>query len=181
MTRSKVVSRPDGAGAKTANVAAKGVSIAPVLVGARGDALEKSGTRGRLVRDLMTEKVFTLRPSNNLATLYDLMDSKHVRHVPIVDSEGELVGLVTHVDLSRSALGSPEELPLSAERDALRRRKIRDMMATEPDTIEPDAPLTEAAEMLLENKMGCLPVVEGLHLVGIITEADFVRDHLERG
>jgi CBS-domain-containing membrane protein len=128
----------------------------------------------------MTEKVFTLKPKDDLAALYDLMDSRHVRHVPIVDSDGELVGLVTDRDLSRSALGAVEELPLSVERDILRRRRIRDIMATEPDSIEPDATLREAAEILLENKVGCLPVVEGLHLVGIITEADFVRDFLER-
>ena len=138
-------------------------------------------TRERLVRDLMTEKVFTLKLKDDLATLYDLMDSRRVRHVPIVDNDGELVGLVSDRDLSRSALGAVEELPLSVERDILRRRRIRDIMATEPDTIEPDATLREAAELLLENKVGCLPVVEGLHLVGIITEADFVRDFLERG
>lgn len=138
-------------------------------------------TRERLVRDLMTERVFTLKPKDDLAALYDLMDTRHVRHVPIVDSEGELIGLVTDRDLSRSALGSVEELPLSVERDILRRRRIRDIMATEPDTIEPDATLKEAAEILLENKVGCLPVVEGLRLVGILTEADFVRDFLERG
>ena len=137
-------------------------------------------THERLVRDLMTEKVFTLKPKDALAALYDLMDSRHVRHVPIVDSDGELVGLVTDRDLSKSALGAVEELPLSVERDILRRRRIRDIMATEPDSIEPDATLREAAEILLENKVGCLPVVEGLHLVGIITEADFVRDFLER-
>ena len=138
-------------------------------------------TRERLVRDLMTERVFTLKPRDDLAALYDLMDSRRVRHVPIVDSDGELVGLVTDRDLSRSALGAVEELPLSVERDILRRRRIRDIMATEPDSIEPDATLKEAAEILLENKVGCLPVVEGLHLVGILTEADFVRDFLERG
>lgn len=139
------------------------------------------GTRERLVRDLMTDRVYTLKSRDDLETLYDLMDSRRVRHVPIVDSEGELVGLVTDRDLSRTALGAVEELPLSVEREILRRRRIRDIMATEPDTIEPDSSLNEAAEMLLENKVGCLPVVEGLHLVGIITEADFVRDFLEKG
>jgi len=129
----------------------------------------------------MTEKVFTLKGRDDLTALYDLMDSRRVRHVPIVESDGELVGLVTDRDLSRTALGAVEELPLSVERDILRRRRIRDIMATEPDTIEPDATLKEAAEILLENKVGCLPVVEGLRLVGIITEADFVRDFLERG
>jgi len=137
--------------------------------------------RERAVRDLMTQQVFTLRPQNNLATLYDLIDSKRVRHVPVVDSEGDLVGLVTDRDLSRSALGSLVDLPLSAEWEELRRRRIGDIMAMDPDWIEPDAYLKTAAEMLLENKVGCLPVVEGLHLVGILTEADFVRDFLERG
>lgn len=135
----------------------------------------------RLVRDLMTEEVFTLGPGDNLVALEDLMDSRRVRHVPIVDREGDLVGLVTHRDLSRSMLGRLEDLPMSVERDLLRGRRIREIMTIEPDTVEPDAGLKEAAAMLLENKIGCLPVVEGMHLVGILTEADFVRDYLERG
>ena len=151
------------------------------LVASPSSAKSVRGSRERSVRDLMTERVFTLKARDDLEALYDLMDSRRVRHVPIVDNEGELVGLVTDRDLSRTALGAVEELPLSVERDILRRRRIRDIMVTEPDTIEPDAPLADAAEMLLENKVGCLPVVEGLHLVGIITEADFVRDFAERG
>jgi CBS domain-containing membrane protein len=149
--------------------------------GATGAGRQKPATRERFVRDLMTEKVHTLTPKDDLASLYDLMDSLRVRHVPIVDSEGEIVGLVTDRDLSRSALGAVADLPLSVERDILRRRRVRDIMATEPDVIEADARLKEAAGMLLENKVGCLPVVEGLRLVGILTEADFVRDFLERG
>ncbi len=172
MTLSETLSRPRRAGSK---------APAPAGKGSAGGTAPGKAARERLVRDLMTENVFTLRPKDNLATLYDLMDSRHVRHVPVVDPEGDIVGLVTHRDLSRSALGALDDLPLSAERDELRRRRVRDIMATEPDTIEPDASLREAAQMLLENKIGCVPVVEGLHLVGILTEADFVRDFLERG
>jgi CBS domain-containing protein len=135
--------------------------------------------RSMQVRDLMTDTVFTLRPQDDLAALYDLMDAKHIRHVPIVDRERELVGLVTHRDLSRSALGPQEEAPLSLQREMLRRRKVREIMATEVDTIEPDEDLRVAAEMLIENKIGCLPVVEGTHLVGILTESDFVRHYVQ--
>ena len=127
------------------------------------------------VRDLMTDTLFTLRPQDDLAVLYDLMDAKHIRHVPIVDRERELVGLVTQRDLSRSALGTQEDAPLSLQREMLRRRKVREIMATEVDTVEPDEDLRVAADMLIENKIGCLPVVEGTHLVGILTESDFVR------
>lgn len=133
------------------------------------------------VRDLMTEHVFTLRPNDDLETLYDLMDTRHVRHVPIVDHDGDLVGLVTQRDLARSALGTQDVLPLSVQQEILRRRKVREIMATEVETVEPDERLKAAAEMLIENKIGCLPVVEGEHLVGILTESDFVRRYVERG
>jgi len=169
------------AGPRSAGKPAAPASKKPEVSGHAGAKKGAKEARERLVRDLMTERVFTLKPRDDLAALYDLMDFRHVRHVPIVDSEGELVGLVTDRDLSRTALGAVEELPLSVERDILRRRRIRDIMATEPDVIEPDARLQEAAAILLENKVGCLPLVEGLRLVGIITEADFVRDYLERG
>jgi|SRR5450759_258174 CBS domain-containing membrane protein len=134
-----------------------------------------------VVRDLMTEEVVTLSPGDNLAELVDRMADEHIRHMPIVDREGDLVGLVTDRSLAQFALsGDPGELPLSAQRDALRRRRIREIMSTEVDTVEPDQSLREAAELLLENKVGCLPVVEGNHVVGILTEADFVRRSLEK-
>lgn len=132
------------------------------------------------VRDLMTDRVFSLQPADDLEALYDLMDAHHVRHVPIVDRDGDLVGLVTQRDLARSALGTQDVLPLSAQQEILRRRKVREIMATEVETVEPDASLKAAAEMLLENKIGCLPVVEGAHLVGILTESDFVRHYTVR-
>ncbi len=132
------------------------------------------------VRDLMTDRVFTLQPADDLEALYDLMDAHHVRHVPIVDGDGDLVGLVTQRDLARSALGTQDILPLSAQQEILRRRNVREIMATEIETVEPDESLKSAASMLLENKIGCLPVVEGEHLVGILTESDFVRLYTER-
>lgn len=134
--------------------------------------------RSDQVRDLMTENVFTLRPQDDLMALYDLMDTKHIRHVPIVDRDRDLVGLVTHRDLTRSALGT-EDAPLSLQREMLVRRKIREIMATEVETVEPDEDLKTAAELLIENKIGCLPVVEGTHLVGILTESDFVRHYVQ--
>jgi CBS domain-containing membrane protein len=131
------------------------------------------------VRDLMTDHVFTLRPTDDLESLYDLMDTRHVRHVPVVDRDGDLVGLVTQRDLARRALGAQDDLPLSMQQEILRRRKVREIMATEVDTVEPDESLKAAAEMLIDNKIGCLPVVEGDHLVGILTESDFVRHYVE--
>ena len=143
-------------------------------------AAARASSMQRLVRDLMTEKVFTLQPGDNLVALEDLMDAHRVRHVPVVDRDGDLVGLVTQRDLARGVLGRLDDVPMSVERDVLRSRRIREIMTTEPETVEPETSLREAAQMLLEDKIGCLPVVEGMHLVGILTEADFVRDYVER-
>lgn len=143
--------------------------------------METPRVRGMEVRGLMTYHVFTVGPDDDLQALYDLMASRHVRHVPVVDREGKVVGLVTERDLARSALGSQDELPLSMQREVLRRRKIREIMATEVDTVEADEDLKAAAEMLIENKIGCLPVVDGRRLVGILTESDFVRNFAEKG
>jgi len=97
-----------------------------------------------------------------------------------VDEEVELVGLLTHTDLAMAALGSLSDLPLSQERDLLQRRRVREIMITEIETVEPDTPLRDAAQTLFENKIGCLPVVEGSRLVGILTESDFVRRFVEQ-
>jgi CBS domain-containing membrane protein len=132
------------------------------------------------VADLMTESVATLRPDDSIATLNDLMTSRHVRHVPIVDAEGDLVGLVSHRDLLRAALSRASELPVSAQRQILRHIRIEEIMIADPETTEPEVDLREAAQVMLENKYGCLPVVEGSRLVGILTEADFVRYLAER-
>lgn len=134
---------------------------------------------GRIVRDLMTEEVVTFSPLDNLADLADRMADEHIRHAPIVDREGDLVGLVTERDLARFAFADSPDAPLSVERDVLGRKRVREIMGTEIETLEPDASLREAAELLLENKIGCIPIVEGSRVVGILTEADFVRRYLE--
>lgn len=141
----------------------------------------RHAVRSEQVRDLMTPRVFSVRPDDDLEGLYDLLDERHIRHVPVVDAEGDLVGLVTQRDLARSALGPQDAVPLSMMQEMLRRRRVREIMATEVESVEPDESLKTAAEMLLENKIGCLPVVEGEHLVGILTESDFVRRYVERG
>jgi CBS domain-containing protein len=117
----------------------------------------------------MTPDPFTLQPHDTLASLYDLMDSRRVRHVPIVDGDGELVGLLTHTDLAMTALGSISYLPLSQERDLLQRRRVREVMVTEVETVEPDTALMDAASTLFDNKIG-----------GILTESDFVRRFVEQ-
>ena len=134
-----------------------------------------------LVRDLMTESVIALRPDDTLARLRDLFYERRIRHMPIVDGDGQLVGLVSQRDLLRNSLVDQVNVPESVEQAVLERLQVRDLMTTQVQGVRPDLDIREAAQLMLEHKYGCLPVVDAeRRLVGILTEADFVR-FLARG
>ncbi len=127
------------------------------------------------VRDLMTADVFTIRADESIQALQDLMNEKFIRHVPVVDDEDALVGLVSDRDLMRQAQLADVTLPLSARREVLNAARVADIMTDDVATVDVDAPVAEAAAIMLENKYGCVPVLEEGLLAGILTEADFVR------
>jgi len=127
------------------------------------------------VRDLMTPDVVSVRPDDNIATAYGLMLDHRFRHLVVVDRDGDLVGLLTHRDLLRHSLIERAELPLNLQRSVMRRIRVEEVMTSEVETADPGQWLQEAAQVMFENKLGCLPVVEGLRVMGILTEADFVR------
>ena len=127
------------------------------------------------VRDLMTESPFTLGVDDNLTAIYDLMEGKHIRHLPVVDMDGDLVGLVTHRDLVTGTLQMGDQLPMANQRQYLSTVSVSEIMTPDVETTAPSCDLVEAAQLMMDNKFGCLPVVEGQRLLGIITEADFVR------
>lgn len=129
-----------------------------------------------LVRDLMTEDVVALKPHDTLATLRDLMYERRIRHMPIVDGEGRLIGLVSQRDLLRNSLIEQVRVPEAVEQAVLERLEVRDLMTTKIESVRPDADVRVAAQILLDHKIGCVPVVgAGKKLVGILTESDFVR------
>jgi len=123
----------------------------------------------------MTSEVVSVRATTTLDSVYDMMDQKHFRHVPVVDEENELIGLISQRDMLRGALGDTAELPVSLQREVLAQITVREVMTMEPETVEPTTSTRSAGQLLLEYKFGCLPVVEGTKLVGILTESDFVR------
>jgi CBS domain-containing membrane protein len=127
------------------------------------------------VRDLMTPDVRVVRPDDSIGTLRELMQEKGIRHVPVVDEAGMLVGLVSERDVLRRAAGLEGDVPLSVSRDLSSAVKVSELMTWDPETVESDEAAAAAAAVMLDNKYGCLPVIEQGTLVGILTEADFVR------
>jgi CBS domain-containing membrane protein len=126
------------------------------------------------VRDLMTAPVKTVQVSQSLPLAASIMDLERIRHLPVVDDEQRVVGLVTHRDLLAAQISALS--PLSPEeRESLQLSvRVSAVMRTEIWTIAPDALVASAAKLLRDHRFGCLPVVEGSKLVGILTESDLL-------
>ena len=127
------------------------------------------------VRDVMTKEVTTLKRNERLTLADDLMHLGRIRHLPVLDDEGEaLIGIITQRDLFRGALAQAIGYGQRARRKLLDTLVVKEVMTTEPTTTTPDTTLADAARVLMEKKIGCLPVVENDRLVGLLTEGDFV-------
>ena len=127
------------------------------------------------VKDIMVREVATLRRNDELSLADDVMRLGRIRHLPVVDEDtGQLVGIVSQRDLFRGALVRSFGYGEFAQRRVMKTIPVKEVMTTEPITTTPDTTLGEAAQLMLDKKIGCLPVVKSEKIVGILTEADFV-------
>jgi len=136
-------------------------------------------SRNLRVEDVMSRELFTLERNDKLSVADDLMKQKRIRHILVLDQEGALAGIVTQRDLFRGILLKSLGYGSRAEERLLDSLAIKDAMHDEVVTTTPDTPLADAARVMLEKKIGCLPVVEGDRLVGLVSEADFVKRFVE--
>lgn len=126
------------------------------------------------VKDIMTSELFVLSPEHNLKDLDTIMSWKSIRHIPVVEN-GKMVGLITHRDLLKVLVEMYSSL--STNTDLRESILVGEVMNKEIFVVYPETPLQEAASIIKEKKLGCLPVVNESDnsLAGIITEADFVK------
>ncbi|WP_207262300.1 CBS domain-containing protein [Desulfovibrio sp. Huiquan2017] len=127
------------------------------------------------VRDLMSSPVFSLRENDSLHSARELMDLQRIRHIPIVTVDNVFTGLITHRDILSATISKLAELDPETQKEIDAGIPIHEIMRADVVSVTPDMSLKEAARLLLNHKYGCLPVVEGGGLVGIVTEADFLR------
>ena len=116
------------------------------------------------VQNYMTDSVYTIKPTDSLHDVKQLMEGAQIRHAPVVNSDGRFCGLVTHRDLLNHTKTEINQAIL-----------VKDIMQTDIVCAAPDLSIAEAGNLLLKLKYGCLPVVVGDILVGILTEADFIK------
>ncbi|MEQ1922450.1 MAG: CBS domain-containing protein [Pyrinomonadaceae bacterium] len=120
----------------------------------------------KTVEQFMAVDLFTVREEDIVDLAANLMHWRHVRHVPVEDDAGHLIGIVSHRDLLELfALGK-----ITGQAQWV----IRDVMKTDLTTVTPETPTLEALQIMREKNIGCLPVVKDKKLVGLITAYDFL-------
>jgi CBS domain-containing membrane protein len=130
------------------------------------------------VRDLMTSVVQTLSIGDTLAQAHRQMEKSHIRHLPVVDDAEQLIGLLTHRMVLAAWVGQFEQAFARGDqssREVGADVPVEMIMQKNVVTVSPDLPAEQAALIMETQKFGCLPVVEGGKLIGILTEHDFVR------
>ena len=131
--------------------------------------------RAKRVEDLMSRDVVTLHRNDKLSVADDLMKQERIRHLAILDESEKLCGIISQRDLFRGALVRALGFGSHAENRMLERLAIKEAMTEDPLTVAPDATLEEAAQTMIDRKIGALPILQDDKLVGILTEGDFVR------
>ena len=132
-----------------------------------------------LIKDRMTKHPLTIPEDESIADTHRYMQEQNVRHLPVLNKAGEMVGVVAESDLLKAQPSAATSLSTWEIHYLLDRIKVKDVMIREVITTTEDCPIEEAAQLMLEHKISCLPVVRKGKLVGIITEIDLFRVFLE--
>jgi len=131
-----------------------------------------------LVKDRMTHNPITITADTSFPDAFRMIREKKIRHLPVVD-KGKLIGIVAQTDLLHASPSSATTLTVFEINYLLANLHVREVMTSPPITVPKDAPLEQAAHIMVEKKIGCLPVMSNGNLVGVITETDIFEAFLE--
>lgn len=126
------------------------------------------------VKDVMSTEVTVVDRNDALSHVEDLMVAKKLRHVPVVEN-GELVAIVSQRDLFKAMMSSTMGYGEKAQKAYLHSVRVKEIMTDPVVTVAPDTAVGEAAALMLNRGIGCLPVLDGTQLVGIVTKTDLLR------
>lgn len=128
-----------------------------------------------IVEEIMTKNVFFLAPNDTIKTALQLMHAKTIRHIPLVDENRHVVGLVTERNIKEAAPAFLEEEDLSEKLE----KPLSRIMKTNIITGHPLDFVEEVAVLFYEHKIGCLPIISEKKLVGIVTGTDLLHTMVE--
>jgi acetoin utilization protein AcuB len=132
-----------------------------------------------LVRNRMTHNPVTVTPETSFSNAFQIMRQKGVRHLPVTDKKGKLIGIVTQRDLLHASPSSATALSVFEINYLLTQLQIKEVMTSPAISAPEDTPIEEAARIMVDNEIGCLPVMRGSDMVGVITEADIFKAFVE--
>lgn len=127
------------------------------------------------IRELMTGAVITVHRETPVLEARDLMARERIRHLLVTDPDGALAGIVTDRDIRLNLPSRATTLSVWEINHLLTKLTVGQVMTRSVITIGPDRPARDGAQLMLDHKIGALPVLDGGRLVGIITETDIVR------
>jgi acetoin utilization protein AcuB len=125
-----------------------------------------------LVKDRMTLRPVTITPFTTFPEAFRIIRERRIRHLPVVDEEGKLIGIVAQTDLLHASPSAATTSTVFEMSYVLANLHVQEVMSSPPITVPEDAPLEEAARVMVKKKIGCLPVMRDGELVGMITETD---------
>jgi CBS domain-containing membrane protein len=131
-----------------------------------------------VVREIMMGNPVTLKPADTLDLANDIISLGRIRHIPVVE-DGRLVGLLSERDLIGAAATQIFGLKQKRKSALLKTVLIKDVMKKKVITTNPDTPVKDAAHLMADKKIGCVPVIESGTLVGLLTTTDILR-YVER-
>ena len=126
------------------------------------------------VREIMSTDIEVVDRNDDLRSVEERMAAKQLRHLPVLE-QGEIVGMVTQRDLFKAAMSSAMGYGEKAQRAYLQSVRVKEIMVYPVVTVAPDTSVAAAADMIINKGIGCLPVVEGTKLVGMVTKTDLLR------
>lgn len=130
----------------------------------------------KTVAELMTADPLSLVRSATLKDAHDLMREKNIRHIPVIDEHGQLVGMLTQKVMMAAVIGLLAKYGATALERKEKQQLVADLMLTDFATITAEQSLRDVAAFFVKNRHGCLPVITAENkLIGILTSSDFVR------
>jgi acetoin utilization protein AcuB len=131
-----------------------------------------------VAKRMMRTPVF-LDEDDSMKTAMDTLKDREIRHLPVLKGGAKLVGILTETDIKQASPSTATALEIREVYYLLDKIKVKQIMTKRPYTISPAAPIEEAAMVMRDKKIGCLPVVEEGRLVGILTETDILDAFIE--
>jgi acetoin utilization protein AcuB len=127
------------------------------------------------VSDWMTKKVYTVTPDDNISAAIKLLKEKKIKHLPVVKNDSAIVGILSDRDIKDYTPSKVTTFEIRELNYILFTTKVKEIMVKKVITVPPRLAIEEAALVMYDNNIGCLPVVENNKLTGIISDKDLFR------